>query len=83
MGIRNSNSPRRNAREECAMQRLGNGLPHQSADWLAMTGLSVARACAPEGVQVRSCGVTDMRWGKSPYIPQVVNHAAISSTVIA
>lgn len=49
MGIRNSNSPRRNAREECAMQRLGNGLPHQSADWLAMTGLSVARACAPQG----------------------------------
>lgn len=49
MGIRKSNSPRRNAREECAMQRLGNGLPHQSVDWLAMTGLSVARACAPQG----------------------------------
>ena len=49
MGIRKSNFPRRNAGEECAMQRLGNGLPHQSADWLAMTGLSVARACAPQG----------------------------------
>lgn len=49
MGIRKSNSPRRNAGEECAMQRLGNGLPHQSADWLAMTGLSVARAYAPQG----------------------------------